>query len=191
MGESDKEDDKITCLVGRDRWTVVTFAHVVKGKGLTDEWIVENVYEDLRSLGYPEIRLRADNEPSIKALLDKVKDLRDHRGCGTTQVEDAVEGQPQTNRVAEKGVQDLTTQCRKYKVALETRIKEHIHARSVIFKWIVRHSADTINLETTGHDGKVPLQRLHNKLPKPIDVESREHMLAKVLQYKNKRRRSL
>ena len=33
MGESDKEDNKITCLVGRDRWIVVTFAHVVKGNG--------------------------------------------------------------------------------------------------------------------------------------------------------------
>ena len=48
MGESDKEDDKITCLVGRDRWTTVTFAHVVKGKGLKDDWIVQQVYEDIR-----------------------------------------------------------------------------------------------------------------------------------------------
>ena len=37
MGESDKEDDKITCIVGRDRWTMVTSAHVVKGKGLKDD----------------------------------------------------------------------------------------------------------------------------------------------------------
>ena len=98
---------------------------------------------------YPEIRLRADNEPAIKALLGRVKDLRDHRGHGVTHVDDAIEGQPQTNGVAEKGVQDVTTQCRKYKIALETRSKEHVHARSVIFKWIVRHSADTINRETT------------------------------------------
>ena len=57
MGESDKEDGKITCLVGRDRWTMGTFAHVVKGKGLKDDWIVQQVYDDIRSLGYPEIRL--------------------------------------------------------------------------------------------------------------------------------------
>ena len=67
MGESQVENDKITCLVGRDRWTRVTFAHVVKGKVLTDEWIVSQTYEDIRSLGYPEVRLRADTEPAIKA----------------------------------------------------------------------------------------------------------------------------
>ena len=122
MGESDKEDDKITCLVCRDRWTVMTFAHVVKGKGLSEDWIVEQAHQDLQSLGYPEIRIRADNEPAINALLGRVKDLRDHRGSGATHVEDAVEGQPQTNGVAEKGVQDVTTQCRKYKIALETRL---------------------------------------------------------------------
>ena len=32
MGESYKEDDKITVIVGRDRWTGVIIAHVVKGK---------------------------------------------------------------------------------------------------------------------------------------------------------------
>ena len=102
MGQSDKEDDKITCLVGRDRWTRVTFAHVVKGKGLKDEWILNQTCDDLRSLGYPEIRLRADTEPAIKAMLDKVKDLRDHRGNGKTEVadvtkmDDATAGQPQT-----------------------------------------------------------------------------------------------
>ena len=55
MGESAKEDDKITCLVGRDRWTSVTFAHVVKGKGFRDDWIIGQTYEDLQSLGYPEV----------------------------------------------------------------------------------------------------------------------------------------
>ena len=40
MGESDKGDDKITCIAGLDRWTTVTFAHVVKGKGLMGDWTV-------------------------------------------------------------------------------------------------------------------------------------------------------
>ena len=196
MGESDKEDDKITCLVGRDRWTKVTFAHVVKGKGLKDDWIVQQVHDDIRSLGYPEIRLRADTEVAIKALLEKAKDLRDHRGSGGTEIEgdagsrrtndegeekhedtgqkanmdDATPGQPQTNGVAEKAVQDVTTQTRKYKIALETRLGKPIHARSVIFKWLVRHAADTISRCSVGHDGKVPLQRLLHNPPKLVDI---------------------
>ena len=76
MGESDKEDDKITCLVGRDRWFGVTFAHVVKGKGLKDDWIIGQTYEDLQSLGYPEFHIRAGTEPSIKTMLGKVRSAR-------------------------------------------------------------------------------------------------------------------
>ena len=69
-----------------------------------------------------------------------------------TQVDEATPGQPQTNGVAEKAVQDVTTQTRKYKIALETRLGKPIRARSVIFKWLVRHVADTISRCSVGHD---------------------------------------
>ena len=129
-------------------------------------------------------------------MLEKVKDLRDHRGSGKTEVvgdaealpnreegtnnadeagqktnlDDATPGQPKTNGVAEKAAQDVTTQTRKYKIALEIRLGKPIHARSVICKWLVRHSAHTISRCSVGRDGKVPLQRLLHKLPKPVDI---------------------
>ena len=37
----------------------------------------------------------------------------------------------------------------------------------------------------------MPLQRLRNQIPKPIDVEFGEQVWAKIPQYRNKRRRSL
>ena len=73
MGESDNEDDKITVIVGRDRWTGMTIAHVVKGKGLVDDWIVRQLVNDIEAMGYVDIRLKADNENAIKVLLDRVK----------------------------------------------------------------------------------------------------------------------
>ena len=73
MGESDKEEDKVTCLVVRDRWTGVTFAHVVKGKGFTDDWIVRQLANDVDSLGYPEFRLKADTESCIRLFLTRIK----------------------------------------------------------------------------------------------------------------------
>ena len=150
-------------------------------------------------------------------MLEKVKDLRDHRGSGKTEVvgdpedlpnhegelnnddeagqktnlDDVTPGQPKTNGVAEKAAQDVTTQTRKYKIALETRLGKPIHARSVIFKWLVRHSADTIGRCSVGHDGKVPLQRLLHKLPKTMDVEFGEQVWAKTPEYRNHRKRSL
>ena len=108
MGESETEDDKITVLVGRDRWTKVTFAYVVKGKGLTDSNVVSRVVAFIEALGYPDIRLKADTESSALAVLNKVKEMRDKKGVGSTIVNPAVAGQPQTNGVAEMAVQELT-----------------------------------------------------------------------------------
>ena len=156
--------------MARDRWTGVTFAHVVKGKGFTDDWIVRQLATDVDSLGYPELRLKADTESSIKVILNRIKELKESRGNNKVHIDPAIPGQPQTNGVAEKAVQDVTTQVRKYKVALETRLGKPILARSVVFKWIVRHVADTINRHTVGHDGRVPFQRLMNRVPKPIDT---------------------
>ena len=64
-------------------------------------------------------------------------------------------------------------------------------ARSVVSKWIVQHAADTINRHTVGHDGRVPYQRLMNRLPKGIDIEFGEQVWAKTPEYLNKRKRSL
>ena len=178
MGEAEDHDDKITTIISRDRWTGVTKAHVVKGKGLADDWIIEQIVEDIASLGYTDIRIRSDNENAIVLLLERVKALRDLRNVGKTLIEPAVPGQPQTNGVAEKAVQDLTTQVRKYKIAIETRLGQPVPARSIVFRWLVPHSADTINRScpSLAHDGKVPFQRLNNKMPKPIDVEFGEQV---------------
>ena len=88
-------------------------------------------------------------------------------------------------------VQELTEQVRKYKIALETNLGKPIMARSVVFKWLVPHAADTISRHQGGHDGKVPYQRLMGKLPRPIEVGFGEQVWAKTPTYLNKRKRSL
>ena len=126
-------------------------------------------------------------------LLDRVKEFRDLKGGRVTIFDPAIEGQPQNNGVAEKVVQDPTTQVRKYKIALETRLHQPIPARSIIFRWLVERAVDTINRAcvSLAHDGNVPLQRFHNRMPKPIDVEFGDKVWAKVPTYTNNRKRSL
>ena len=191
MGESPNEDDKITTLVGRDRWTKLTFAHVVKGKGFTDENIMNKVVEDIESLGCPEVRLKADTENAVLAVLEQIKEARDRKRAGRTIVDPAIAGQPQTNRAAEMAAQELTEQLRKYKIALETNLGKQIFARSAVFKWLVPHAADTISRHQGGHDGKVPYQRLMAKPPKPIEAGVGEQVWAKTPTYLNRRKRSL
>ena len=80
--------------MARDRWTGVTFAHVVKGKGLTDDWIFRQLAKDVDSLGYPEFRLKADTESSIRVLLTRIKESKESRGNDKVHVDPAVAGQP-------------------------------------------------------------------------------------------------
>ena len=54
--------------------------------------------------------------------MERIKGFRDFRNVGKTFPDPSIEGQPQTNGVGEKAVQDVTTQVRKYKIALETRL---------------------------------------------------------------------
>ena len=68
-------------------------------------------------------------------------------------------GQPQTNGGAEKAAQDVTTQTRKYKIAVETRLGKTMHARYVVFKSLARPAADAMSRCSVGRDGKVHLQR--------------------------------
>ena len=70
-------------------------------------------------------------------ILPRIKELKESRGNDKVHVDPAIPGQPQTNGVAEKAVQDVTTQVRKFKIALETHLGKPILARSVVFKWIV------------------------------------------------------
>ena len=117
---------------------------LAKGKELTDDWIVRQLANGVDSLGYPELRLKADTESSIKVILTRIKELKESRGNDKVHIDPAIPGQPQTNGVAETAVQDVTTQVRKYKVALGTRLGKPILARSVVFKRIVQHAVDTI-----------------------------------------------
>ena len=141
-------------------------------------------------MGYTDIRVKADNGNPIAAVMERITGFRDPRNVGKTIPDQCIEGQFQSNGAAEKAVQDVTTQVRKYKIALETKLGRLIRARSVIFKWIVEHAADTINRHTSGHDGKVPLQRSNHRLPKPVGIEFGEQVWAKVPTYVNKRTRS-
>ena len=85
----------------------------IKGKGLVDDWVVRQSTDDIQTLGYTDLRIKADNETPITAVMNKVKEFRDLKSAGKTIPDPSVAGQPQTNGVAEKAVQDVTVQVRK------------------------------------------------------------------------------
>jgi hypothetical protein len=66
-------DGKSPTLVYRDRNSRRCFAHLVSHKGIGDPWILNQIIEDLDSLGYRRIVLKSDQEPAIRDLPREVR----------------------------------------------------------------------------------------------------------------------
>ena len=72
-------------LVGRDRETRMTIAHVVPYKGAGVEWLIEQMVRDLHRLGaHGKVVLKSDQEP---AVVDVLKGVAQMRGDGRTVLE--------------------------------------------------------------------------------------------------------
>ena len=65
-------------LVVKDDHTESVFANVVPSKGV-NEYTVNQIIEDIDSIGHTSILFKTDNEPSMLAIQDNVKQKRSHK----------------------------------------------------------------------------------------------------------------
>ena len=65
--------NKLPVLVVRERLSKSTWAHPVPSKGVEDPHGSTKLLEDLNETGYKRVILKSDQEPSIRALCDSVK----------------------------------------------------------------------------------------------------------------------
>ena len=49
------------------------FGHVCERKGASDTWVIEKIKEDIERLGYQDVILKGDGEPSLVQVLENVK----------------------------------------------------------------------------------------------------------------------
>ena len=118
------------------------------------------VAKDIDSLGYKRIGLRSDQEKSMTALQDRVKQAREEETVLlNSKVRDS-----QGNGVVEKAVQDTEGMIRTLKIALEMRIGERIMPGSAILYWLIEYAAEVMNRYRVGTDGKTPRQRWNTSL---------------------------
>ena len=65
-------------LVGREATTSHIFGHLVRRKGLEDDYVVNKVQRSISDTGGTKIALKTDGEPTIVQLQKKMIEL----GCG-------------------------------------------------------------------------------------------------------------
>jgi hypothetical protein len=150
--------DEVKAIVVKDFRTGMIWAHRVTRKGPQDKWAVKKVVADIESLGRSEIKLKTDGEPAITSLQSAVIAAR-VRPSVTIPVNPPAYD-PQANGTIEKGVQDVNTQERKTKLALEARIGETIPADHPVMEWGLEHSAFTLCRCAVGQSGKAPWEKL-------------------------------
>ena len=176
----DLEKDKIVVvkrrlLVGRDKWTGHTFAHLVQCKGLEDPNIVRKVHNSIEELGYRKLLVKTDGEPALVQVQEAVIRSRTQEAIA----ENPPAHDPQCNGHAEAAVGDVKAQIRAVKIGLESRIRVKVQPDWPIIEWIVPHAAELINRFSMGSDGKTPHYRVFHKFFNGKTVEFGEQVWAK------------
>ena len=124
-------------------------------------------------LGYTEVILKSDGEPSIVQVLELVKRRRPQR----TILQNPPAYDPASNGIAEKAVQEIMEQTRAVKLGLESHVKSELHKGSVVREWIVEHAYYLLNHFQVGTDGRTAHQRLTLIKTKQKHVEFGEQVL--------------
>ena len=150
-------DHYVVVLVGRDKETRMTVAHVVPMKGADMEWVAEQAARDLLRFGmHGDVILKSDQEP---AIVDVLKEVAKLRGPRRTISEASPVGDSKSNGVVERAIQTMEKLIRVHKLSVETRINEKLSVSHPLFAWLVEFCADLYNMFQIGSEGKTAYQR--------------------------------
>ena len=158
MGSLD--NPKIEHIV-RDRKSKGIWSHPVPSKGGTHPYPVRALMADLDFMGYKRVILKSNQEPSIVALCDAVK----NGWHGDIVPEASPKGESKSNGVVERAVQSVHGLARTLKDFLGQQSGITLESRSPLLAWLVEHCSNLLLLFYKGepHDGHTAFMRLKGK----------------------------
>ena len=138
--KSAARDEPATTLVGVDKASDAIIAHVVPEKGTRYDWVANQLERDVRRLGYHgRIVVKSDGENAARSLMDELARKRKEL---PTVVETSKAYDSKSNGRAEGAVRRLESQVRTLKIATERNLGVVMDVHSLLFEWLVEHSAD-------------------------------------------------
>ena len=150
------------------------FPNVVPEKG-ANEFVVAQIVNDIDLMGYTEIIFKTDNESSIVALQQTVKQKRQHKIV----LENSIKGASQTNGFIENANRTVAAQIRTMRSALNTNLGCKVHRDHTSMTWLVKYAGTLINMFHVGKDGRTAYQRRKGKTTHPVLVPLGEKILYK------------
>jgi hypothetical protein len=108
-------------------------------------------------MGRKKITLRSDQEPAIKDLKSRFKQVSSVAGVA---VEETLVGDSRAAGDIESAMEQVQGMVRTYELAIEAKIKGEIPEDHPLIEWIVRHAAAHLNRYQIGNDGMTAHRRL-------------------------------
>lgn len=134
--------EQATVLVGRCRKNIYLVAYVVPSKGVSEEWVAEEIVKYLKSIGHHgRVILRGDQEPAIGSLFERVAEIRG----SVTVPENAPKRDSKGNGFAERAVQQVEEMVRVLKLALENALGKRVAVSHPCMAWLVQHAVGIVN----------------------------------------------
>ena len=159
FGKDEKErESELPSLQVKDEHSGMIWSCVVPAKG-ADGFAVDFILGILDECGYKRVILKSDNEPSIKALKSKVKQVAQVEAI----LEEGKTGDKPSTGAVESSVKESKRQCRVMKSALQERLGLEIPDRHPILAWLSRHGSFLISRYRVGPDGRTPYERLKGR----------------------------
>ena len=137
-----------------DKETGIRKARVVPKKGV-HPYAVDRIKRDIEQFGHKEIIFKSDQENSIKALKQAVKESTEVR----IKMEESPVAEHQSNGSVESAMNQIKGQFRTMKDALDTRYNCRHAGDHPAIPWLIEHAADTLNRRRIGKDGRTAYRR--------------------------------
>ena len=164
-GEEGERSPSATILVMQESHSRSVWAYNVATKGASESWVVEQIVEDLYTVGLKNDRIvvKSDQEASAQELSRAVAHARES-DYGTA-IEASAVGESDTNASIERAIQDVEAQIRTLRSALEERIGARVHIKSRVVDWLIRHAACFISRCRVRPDGRTAMQKIKGRNP--------------------------
>ena len=109
----------MTVLVMQESECRSVWAYAVEHKGSSEPWVVDQIAEDLDTVGLRNDRIiiKSDQETSANDIAREVSKCR--ASTYGTAVENSAVGDSNSNGTIERAIQDVEAQCRTMRSALE------------------------------------------------------------------------
>ena len=167
----DRAHDTLPVLIVRDRKSKGIWSHPVPSKGVVHPYLARAPMADLDFMGYKRIILKSDQEPSIIALCDAVK----NGWHGEIVLEASPKGANKSNGEVERAVQSVHGLARTLKDFLEQKSGIALESWSPLLAWLVEHCFNLLLLfhKSEPHDGHTAYMRLKSRPCKCVDYRKR------------------